>query len=78
MSWLFGERRGFWDQVAATNLQIGAWHLYYLAPLLLLAGGPRSNDREAGKALGFDLEQVGRISKRLGHHAAAEIKIGVG
>ena len=35
-----------------------------------------SSAREVGKALGFDLEQVGRISKRLGHHAAAEIKDG--
>jgi error-prone DNA polymerase len=36
----------------------------------------KSSAREVGKALGFDLEQVGRISKRLGHHAAAEINDG--
>ncbi len=36
----------------------------------------RSSAREVGKALGFDLDQVGRISKRLGFHAAAEFRDG--
>jgi len=37
----------------------------------------KSSAREVGKALGFDLEQVDRISKRLGYHAAAEFRDGL-
>jgi len=36
----------------------------------------RSAARDVGKALGFSLEQVGRISKRLGRHASTEIREG--
>jgi len=36
----------------------------------------RSAARDVGKALGFSLEQVGRISKRLGRHASTEIHEG--
>ncbi len=36
----------------------------------------RSAAREVGKALGFSLEQVDRISKQLGRHASAEISQG--
>jgi error-prone DNA polymerase len=36
----------------------------------------RSAAREVGKALGFSLEQVDRISKRFGRHMATEIKEG--
>jgi len=37
----------------------------------------RSAAREVGKALGFSLEQVDRISKRLGRHASTEVREGV-
>jgi len=37
----------------------------------------RSASREVAKALGFSLEQVDRISKRLGGHASTEIREGV-
>ncbi len=36
----------------------------------------RSAAREVGKALGFSLDQVGRISKQLGRHASTEIREG--
>jgi error-prone DNA polymerase len=36
----------------------------------------RSASREVGKALGFSLEEVDRISKRLGGHASTEIREG--
>jgi len=36
----------------------------------------RSAAREVGKTLGFSLDQVDRISKRLGRHASVEIKEG--
>ncbi len=36
----------------------------------------RSASREVGKAVGFSLEQVGRISKRLGGHASREFDEG--
>jgi error-prone DNA polymerase len=36
----------------------------------------KSSAREVGKALGFDLDQVGRLSKRLGYHAASEFQDG--
>ena len=36
----------------------------------------RSSSREVGKALGFSLEQIGRISKGLGGHASVEINEG--
>ena len=37
----------------------------------------RSAAREVGKSLGFSLEQVDRLSKRLGRHASTEIREGV-